>query len=294
MAAIGKMPEKIETGRELVGLLPAAGSAERISPLPCSKEIFPVGFHESSDNFGQRPKAAAHYLLENMQNAGVENAFIVIRKGKWDIPGYFGGGELVPMNIAYMVTDATGGVPFTLDKAYSFYKNDLVLFGFPDIVFKPKNVFKRLLQKQKATEADVVLGLFKSENHRKMDMVKLKDGGISGIVIKPQKSGLVYTWIAAVWTPRFSRFMHEYLHLDLFREQESLLSSSPIERKEIYVGDVIQAAVDINFRVEGVIFKSGIYIDIGTPDDLYKAVKTGLNRKMTVSPNDREKKEFNR
>ena len=124
------MPDKIKTGRELVGLLPAAGSAERISPLPCSKEIFPVGFFMSRDTFGRRPKTAAHYLLENMQNAGAEKAFIVIRKGKWDIPAYFGGGEFVPINIAYMVTDATGGVPFTLDKAYSFYKNDLILLDF--------------------------------------------------------------------------------------------------------------------------------------------------------------------
>ena len=282
------MPLRIESKRELVGLVPAAGAAERVSPLPCSKEIFPVGFYMDRDTCGQRPKAAAHYLLENMQNAGVGKAFIVIRKGKWDIPGYFGGGELVPMDIAYMVTDATGGVPFTLDKAYSFYKNGLILFGFPDIVFEPKNVFKRLLKKQEITEADVVLGLFKTENHRKMDMVKLKDGRISGIDIKPLKSELEYTWIVAVWTPRFSQFMHEYLHLDLLREQKLSLSSSPVERKEMYVGDVIQAAVDINLRVEGVIFKSGIYIDIGTPDDLYRAVKTGLKRKMTVSMNERE------
>jgi hypothetical protein len=31
---------------ELVGLIPATGLAKRISPLPSSKELFPVGFQE--------------------------------------------------------------------------------------------------------------------------------------------------------------------------------------------------------------------------------------------------------
>jgi len=269
------MLDKIENRRELVGLVPAAGAAERIIPLPCSKEIFPVGFHESSDNFGPRPKVAAQYLLEKMQITGAEKAFIVVRKGKWDIPAYFGSGSSVSMNIAYIVTDSTRGVPFTIDKAYSFYKNALILFGFPDIVFEPEDVFIRLLQKQAISGADLVLGLFKTENHQKMDMVKLKDGRISGIDIKPQKSQLEYTWIIAVWTPRFTQFMHECLQHNLFEEQKLSISPSLPEKKEIFVGDVIQAAIDRNLSVESVIFRNDCFIDIGTPTDLYRAVKMG-------------------
>ena len=50
--------------RELVGIIPAAGTAQRISPLPCSKELFPVGFRRLDDSGELRPKSAANYLLE--------------------------------------------------------------------------------------------------------------------------------------------------------------------------------------------------------------------------------------
>jgi glucose-1-phosphate thymidylyltransferase len=33
--------------REIIGLIPAGGVAERLSPLPCSKEIYPIGFKDS-------------------------------------------------------------------------------------------------------------------------------------------------------------------------------------------------------------------------------------------------------
>jgi len=29
---------------EVVGIIPASGRATRIAPLPCSKELYPVGF----------------------------------------------------------------------------------------------------------------------------------------------------------------------------------------------------------------------------------------------------------
>lgn len=67
---------------ECVGLIPAGGKAERISPLPCSKEIFP------------------------------------------------------------------------------FLKDKRVLFGFPDIILQPDDVFVRLMDRMKASNADIVLGLF--------------------------------------------------------------------------------------------------------------------------------------
>jgi hypothetical protein len=40
-----------EQRREVIGLIPAGGQATRIAPLPCSKELYPVGF--SSMNSGQ-------------------------------------------------------------------------------------------------------------------------------------------------------------------------------------------------------------------------------------------------
>ena len=75
--------------REIVGIIPAAGKATRVSPLPCSKEIFPIGFSNMEDAQVIRPKPVGQYLLEHFRRAGAKRAYIVLRKGKWDIPEYF-------------------------------------------------------------------------------------------------------------------------------------------------------------------------------------------------------------
>ena len=87
--------------RDIVGLVPAGGRAERIAPLPCSKELFPIGFQMMKGNAQSRPKVVCQYLLEKFQLAGITQAYLVLRKGKWDIPAYFGHGELVNMHLGY-------------------------------------------------------------------------------------------------------------------------------------------------------------------------------------------------
>jgi glucose-1-phosphate thymidylyltransferase len=46
--------------REVVGLIPAGGHAKRIAPLPCSKELYPVGFRAVDDGRSLRPKVVCH------------------------------------------------------------------------------------------------------------------------------------------------------------------------------------------------------------------------------------------
>jgi glucose-1-phosphate thymidylyltransferase len=66
-----------EVKREVVGLIPAAGQATRIAPLPCSKELYPVGFEiQNHEQKEIRPKAVCQYLLEKMRLAGIKKAFI--------------------------------------------------------------------------------------------------------------------------------------------------------------------------------------------------------------------------
>jgi len=67
---------------EVAGVIPAAGWATRIGPLPCSKEILPVGFHTADDGSSAQPKAIISYLLDKIQFAGIRKVYIVLRKGK--------------------------------------------------------------------------------------------------------------------------------------------------------------------------------------------------------------------
>jgi len=263
---------------DLVGVIPAAGTARRLGPLPCSKELLPVGFHDKANEGRCRPKVVSHYLLERMRLANMSKVYIILRAGKWDIPAYFGDGEMLNLHIAYLIMNFSFGVPYTLDQAYPFIKDSTVVFGFPDILFQPQDAFVQLLAKQAESNADVVLGLFIADQPRKMDMVELdNDGRVRGIQIKPSRTRLRYAWIIAVWTSAFTHFMHEYVLSPSRRDIKDKTGKIVPEQKELYVGNVIQAALENNMKVESTLFSKGSYMDIGTPEDLIHAVRVKAN-----------------
>jgi glucose-1-phosphate thymidylyltransferase len=250
---------------EVIGLIPAGGQATRISPLPGSKELYPIGFRDREDG-SLRPKVVSHYLLEKMRLAGICKAYFVLRAGKWDIPAYFGDGKLLDMHLGYLVVGSTLGVPYTLDRAYPFVKNAVVAVGFPDILFQPDDAFKHLLTRLSAAGADVVINLLPFEHAHKGGMVDFDaDGRVRSIVEKPTHSNLRYSWCAAVWKPTFTEFMHQYLAV--------IASDRSLPPREIPLGDTIQAAIDNGLRVEAEVFDAEPYLDIGTPEDLVKAVR---------------------
>lgn len=238
----------------VIGLIPAAGHARRLGPLPCSKEILPISTRSKTG-----PKVACEYLLEHMRVGGIDQALIVLREGKWDIPACLGGGERVGVNLAYAITRVPYGVPYTLDQAYPFVRDRRVALGFPDILFNAENAFARLLAAHATTAADVMLGLFPTDAPHTADMVERQDERVTGIVVKPPVSALRDTWGIAVWSPRFSRFMHDYLATQLPHAEH---------RAELHVGHVIQAAIEAGLAVRGVRVSEEPFLDIGIPQNL--------------------------
>lgn len=248
-----------------IGIVPAAGAASRISPLPCSKEIYPMGFR-CEPGHRVRPKVACHALLESMAVAGADRVYVVLRSGKWDIPAYLGNGSIYGLPLAYLVTDPTAGVPFTVDCAFPFVGEHDVLFGFPDIIFTPSNAFVQLLERQQASGAGVVLGLYRAHRSHKMDMVEIDSAGrVRDILIKPRETTLKYAWVIAVWTGVFTRYLHAYL------SEASVLDRT--RNQELHLGEVIHGYITAGFSVETLIFDKDHYVDIGTPEDLIGAVK---------------------
>lgn len=104
----------------MIGLIPAAGQASRLDSLPCSKEVFPLGLEAPDANGLSRPKGACQFLLEHFHSAGVERAFIIIRPGKWDIPGFLADGSRFNIHLAYLMMDHPYGSPYSLDQAWPF------------------------------------------------------------------------------------------------------------------------------------------------------------------------------
>ncbi len=250
--------------KEVVGLMPAGGRATRIAPLPCSKELYPIGLRPVDGGPGKHPKVVCHYLLEKMRLAGISKTYIVLRKGKWDIPAYLGDGALLDMHLAYLMTGLPFGVPYTLDQAHPFVRDAVVAFGFADILFQAEDAFSQLLAHQQISQSDVILGLFPVDDPHKVDMVDLdRQGRVQQIIIRPSHSSLRYTWGIAVWTTAFTQFMHDYL-----ANRKGPARDEP----ELFMGHVFQAAVHEGLRVEAVQVSDHAYLDMGTPEDLARAV----------------------
>ena len=255
---------------EIVGIIPAGGHATRLGSLPCSKELFPIGFQIGADGKEVGAKVVAHYLLEKMQQAGARKTYIILRAGKWDIPAYFEDGAMVGMDLAYLMMNLPYGVPYTVDQATPFVQDAHVLFGFPDILFEPADAFEQLLNKQSATGADVVLGLFPTDIPQKFDMVATDEAGrVQRIDIKPIETDLEHTWIIAAWTPAFTHFLHN--HLQEVERAYNAETDGP--HPEFHLGHILQAALADGMQIESVLFATGTCLDIGTPADLARAVR---------------------
>ncbi|HEY0513506.1 MAG TPA: dTDP-glucose pyrophosphorylase, partial [Thermoanaerobaculia bacterium] len=111
-----------------------------------------------------------------------------------------------------------------------------------------------------------VLGLFPTERHRATDMVELgADGRVVRVEVRPEVTALRYSWLIAVWSPVFTRFLHDAVR--------SLPSAPSESGGELQIGAVVRSAVDAGLRVEGVEFPSGSYRDIGTPEELAAAMR---------------------
>jgi glucose-1-phosphate thymidylyltransferase len=263
-----------------VGLIPAAGLGTRLGTLPCSKEVFPVGWAADASG-APRPVVAAESLIRKFGIAGVDRAFVVLRDGKWDIPSYLGDGARLGVPLGYLMMRWPFGQPFTLDAAHPFLGEATILFGFPDILFDPEDAFLRLLDRLESSGADVALGLFPARRPEKMDMVELNDAeAVQEIVIKPTGTTLRFTWIIAAWTGTFTAFLHQFVARSLERMEEERrdASATVIEGRELYLGDVLQAALRDGLHIEAVTFDAGRYIDIGTPEELRAAVRAGTTR----------------
>jgi len=249
--------------KELIGVVPAAGQAVRLSPVPCSKEIYPIGFSETTTDGTALPKVAGQYLLEKFSNAHVTRAFIILRKGKWDIPQYFGDGSSMGMDLAYLIMGNPNGVPFTVDQAFSFVENKMVVFGFPDILFPEQHAFTSLIQSQAKSDADMVLGLFPCGAMLQADRVDVHDNGcVRQVLPRSTSTHLMSTWGIAVWASRFTNFLHDFL--------APLKGMTDLEA-ELSLSEVIQAALEHGLKIQSITVSHKPFIDMGTPEGLAQA-----------------------
>jgi glucose-1-phosphate thymidylyltransferase len=67
--------------------------------------------------------------------------------------------------------------------------------------------------------------------------------------------------------------MHEFVLAFIEKGENYHFENTEEKHQELYFGHVIQAALGADIRIDTVVFPDGSCIDIGTSEDLVKAVR---------------------
>ena len=186
----------------------------------------------------------------------------------------------VDLSIAYLVTGLPYGVPLRWT-ALSLLEGKRVLFGFPDILIQTEDVYVRLLDRMHVSQADIVLGLFLADNPIKTDMVELAADDTIRHPDQTRPNGaemdLDHSGVEFEFHPIHAQLRSPFL------QTIATPKAGPTDHahKEVHLGDVVQAAIEAELKIDTVKFPKGAYIDIGTPEDLVAAVQAhALGRKQ--------------
>ena len=237
---------------ELIGLIPAAGKGVRLG-LPYPKELYPI----IRDN---HYKPIAQFILNSLTTAGLQHLVFVINETKHQLVGYFGDGHRFGCNISYVVQEpltdqvnsTSPGLAHALDFAFHLIKGKTVCFGMADTIMQPSDVFARGLSAA-SPDDDVILILFPTPHPEKFGMVRLGyDNEVLEIVDKPAHTDLTLMWGSIIWRPRFTDYLHACVH------QEGIYDFAQI----------MNSAIAKGFCFRGVPIADGIYIDLGTYDEI--------------------------
>jgi glucose-1-phosphate thymidylyltransferase len=245
--------------KDFVGIIPAAGKATRLPGLQGSKEVIPVCALSTTKTSHDLARPACLHLMEAMLLAGICRQVMVLGTGKWDIPTGLASVETGAPRCAYVVITNSPGVPWTIDAAYFLIRGSNVAVGFPDILTTRPDLFIRLCDQLATTDLDVVLAVFPTDQGHNGDVVSLtSEGLVSQIIPKACDVGAARVWIAAVWRPSFSEYLHEYLRR----------ANVPVGRgRELYIGDILNSSIG-ELRVGAIDFPLARFLDIGTPANL--------------------------
>jgi glucose-1-phosphate thymidylyltransferase len=237
---------------QLIGLIPAAGKGIRLG-LPYPKELYPV----IQDN---RYKPISQFVLDNLTNAGLKDIVFVINETKHQLIGYFGNGQRFGCNISYVVQEqdnsteksTSPGLAHALDAAYHLTHGKTVFFGMADTIIRPNDAFARAYSKAEPDD-DIILVLFNTTHPEKFGMVRTDaSGSVDEIVDKPKLTDLDKMWGCIIWRSRFTEYLHECIG----------------EKGMTDFAQIMNCAIQDGYRFRGVHMADGVYIDLGTYDEI--------------------------
>jgi glucose-1-phosphate thymidylyltransferase len=239
---------------ETIGLLPCAGLGLRMRPLKYPKELLPIGYYCTPDGRSVRPRLSIEYSFDAFKMAGITNCYVIVPDWKPEIMRYLGDGSEFGLHIAYLHNSKANGLADAIFSMEPWANNTLTALALPDTQFCPQSGFNDLSARLEKEGADLVLGIFPTDEPQHLAPVELDDTGkVLGIEDKPTLPRFRNAWGTALWNSRFWAFF------------KSIAGELP---DNISISDVFQGAVEAGLKVYGKYFDQGFYHDIGRIDHL--------------------------
>jgi glucose-1-phosphate thymidylyltransferase len=252
--------ERTETTREIIALIPAAGRGTRLPDVPGSKELVEVSLRP-----GQTPAPVIDFLLTALATSGASATRVITRAEKTDLREHVANRRSSAHDIEAVLTKPTASVVHTLLSVLLASNDKDIALAFPDIIFRPGDTLGQLLTLWGMGAQDVLLAGLPTDRADKSDLIELSaDGQLERIHVKDPNRDSGWSWIMAVWNPRFSEFLVEWAAAQL------------IDEHELQLGNAMNEALVAGLSIKVHCFPDGRFLDIGTPDDLARLQHEGL------------------
>ena len=219
---------------EIVGVIPAAGHATRLQPISSSKEVYPIAGRPVMD-----------FLVDRMRTGGATQLRVVTRPEKQDVVAHaeaIGAAVVLarPETVSESLLAGMSGVQ----------PSDIVLIGFPDTLWEPKDGYRLLVEAVKEG-SHVALGLFRIEpaDLPRSDVIVFDEAGrVIGIDVKPARPQSEWVWGCAA------------------ARAKTLADIASAE----WPGAYFDRLCRLGLEVRGIEF-SDVWLDIGTKDAIRRA-----------------------
>jgi UDP-N-acetylglucosamine diphosphorylase/glucosamine-1-phosphate N-acetyltransferase len=172
------------------------------------QRAFPLSAGKPKPMFEFLGKPLLQYVIENLQQAGIEDLIIVTGADPQTIQDFFGTGERFAVRIRYTSQEEPLGMANALQTAQHLLEDRFFMLNGNDI-FEPY-LLSHVMTKAQETGGDMVLVGRQMENPWKFGVFKFEDGKVTAVVEKPPK-GEEPSNIVVVGVYFFSRLIFDYI-----------------------------------------------------------------------------------
>lgn len=237
--------------QEVVGLIPAAGSGTRLYPFSRAvpKEMYPI-----------LGKAVIEHCIDNLREAGVFRALLIVGHQKGALMDYLGDGSFFGMKLAYIYQLRRGGLGHAILQGREWINSTFtVMLG--DSFIEPKKELGVLIEDHLKKKPIATVMLFEVDSPEGYGVAKLSrladhHGTVESLVEKPSLNEAKPYLIDGKYYALCGAYVFEP---EIFSYIER---TKPGAKGEVQITDAMALALKEGKKVNAVILR-GKYLDIG-------------------------------